>query len=96
MPGYVMGVLNAINDGPAFDDYQHVAEPTIGQYGGKRVFVSSEVVPGDGAWSPMGIILFEFESAEQAKKWYNSPEYQAVVNQRINSTDSALVLIDGE
>ena len=96
MPGYVLGVLNGIKDGAAFDAYEHVAAPTIAQYGGKRVFLSSEVVPADGGWSPMGIILFEFESAKQAKKWYNSPEYQAVVNQRLNSTDSAVVLIDGE
>ena len=95
MPGYVVGVLNGINDGPAFEGYQHVAEPTITQYGGKRVFLSSSVEIGDGNWSPMGIIVFEFESVEQARKWYHSPEYQAVVNQRINSTDSAVVLIDG-
>ena len=96
MPEYVLGVLNGVKDGPAFEAYEHVAAPTIAQYGGKRVFLSSSVEAGDGGWSSMGIILFEFDSVEQAKKWYNSPEYQAVVSQRINSTDSAVVLIDGE
>ena len=96
MPGYVIGQVNGIKDGAAFEAYQHVAEPTIGLYGGKRVFLSSEVTPGDGGWSPMAVILFEFETSEQAKKWYNSPEYQAVVNQRIDSTDSAVILLDGE
>lgn len=96
MPGYVLGVVNGIKDGPAFEAYQHVAEPTITQYGGKMVFFSTSIESGDGGWSPMGIVLFEFESAAQAKKWYHSSEYQAVVNQRINSTDSAVVLIDPE
>ncbi|PKB68449.1 MAG: hypothetical protein BZY81_01590 [SAR202 cluster bacterium Io17-Chloro-G4] len=96
MPGYVMGVVNGVKDGPAFEAYQHVVEPTIGQYGGKRVFFSGEVTPLDGGWAPLGLILFEFESADPAKKWYNSPEYQAVVNQRINSTDSAVTLFVAE
>jgi len=42
------------------------------------------------------VILFEFESSEQARKWYNSPEYQAVVGERISSTDSATIFIDVE
>ena len=42
----------------------------------------------------MAMVLFEFESSAQARKWYNSPEYQAVVGQRISSTDSNTVFID--
>jgi uncharacterized protein (DUF1330 family) len=94
MPGYFMGVLHGISDEEAFGAYQHVAEPTISQYGGKMVFLSSGVEAGDGDWSPMGIVLFEFESGDQARKWYNSPEYQAVVGQRLASTESNTVFID--
>ena len=94
MPGYFMGVVHGVTDGEAFGAYQKVAEPTIEQYGGKMVFVSNNVEAGDGNWSPMAIVLFEFESSEQARKWYNSPEYQAVIGQRITSTDSNTVFID--
>ena len=42
------------------------------------------------------MVVIEFESVEQAKKWYNSPEYQAVIGQRFNSADSALIIVDGD
>ena len=90
----MIGQLKEITDVEAFGAYQKVAEPTIAQYGGKMNWVSTGVESGDGDWSPMGVILFEFESSEQARKWYNSPEYQAVIGQRISSTDSATIFID--
>ena len=40
--------------------------------------------------------VLEFESVEQARKWYNSPEYQAVIGQRFDSTDGALIFVDGD
>ena len=89
-----MGMLHGIKDEEVYEAYQQAAEPTIAQYGGKMVFVSSGVEAGDGDWSPMGIILYEFESSDQARRWYNSPEYQAVIEQRLASTDSNTVFID--
>jgi uncharacterized protein (DUF1330 family) len=71
-----------------------VAEPTIEQYGGKMVFFSQQIEASDGDWSPLGIVLFEVERAAQVRKWYNSPEYQAVIGQRISSTDSNTVFVD--
>ena len=44
----------------------------------------------------MGIIVVEFESSEQFQKWYNSAEYQAVIGQRIDCTDSNTVFMDVE
>ena len=89
-----MGMIHGINDEEAFAAYQHVAEPIIKQYGGKTVFVSSGVEAADGDWSPLGISLAGFESGDQARKWYNSPEYRAVIGQRLASTESNTVFID--
>ena len=89
-----MGVLHGINDEAAFGDYRQAARSTSTQYGGKIVFSSSGVEAADGDWSPMGIVLVESESGEQARKWYNSPEYQAVIGQRLAATDSNSVFID--
>ncbi len=58
------------------------------------LWVSTGIEVADGSWAPQGMILFESESSEQARKWYNSPEYQAVVGQRISSTDSATAFVD--
>ena len=94
MPGYFMGMIHGIEDAEAFRAYKHVAEPIIKKSGGKTVFVSSGAEAGDGDWSPLGISLVEFKDSGQARKWYNSPEYQAVIGKRLASTDSNTVFID--
>ena len=95
MPGYFMGMIHGINDEAAFGAYQNVAEPIIKKYGGKTVFVSSGVEAGDGDWSPMGISLVEVKDSDQARKWYNSPEYQAAMKKRISSSDGGFIFMDG-
>ena len=42
------------------------------------------------------MVVVEFESFELAKNFYDSPEYQAVINQRFNSADSAVIVVDGD
>ena len=96
MPGYFMGTVHAIKDGEAFGAYQQVALPTIEKFGGKPLFFSTNIEAADGDWAPMGIIVVEFESSEQSRKWYNSAEYQAVIGQRLDSTDSNTVFMDVE
>ena len=64
------------------------------QYGGKVVINSAKKNAADGGWAPTTIVVVEFESVEQAYKRYNSPEYQAVIGQRLAATDSATAFIN--
>lgn len=43
-----------------------MADPTIEQYGGNMVFFNQQIEDGNGDWSPLGIVLFEFESAAKS------------------------------
>ena len=96
MPAYVIAAAQNVNDPAGFAAYQQAAVPTIGQYGGKFIVGSTKIEVGDGNWSPIGMVVIEFESMERAKAWYYGPEYQAVVGQRIQSTDSAMIFVDGD
>ena len=96
MSGFVIARLKDITDADAFGAYQAAAGPTVAQYGGKLVMNSTKIENGDGGWNPVGMVVVEFESVDQAKKWYNSPEYQAVVGQRFGSADSALIIVDSD
>ena len=91
-----MEMVHAIKDGEAFGAYQQVALPTIEKFGGKPLFFSTNIEAADGDWAPMGIIVVEFESSEQSRKWYNSAEHQAVIGRRLDCTDSNTVSIDVE
>ena len=48
----------------------------------------------DGNWSPMAMMAIEFESIAKTKEWYNSPEYQAVLPKRLNTTKGGVVFVD--
>jgi len=81
-----------VNDPAGYAGYQQGAGPTIGQYGGELVAfdVAAETIEGT-APGPQTVII-KFESAEKARAWYNSREYQAVVGKRLAATSGFAVL----
>ena len=95
MPAYVMAALYDVTDPAGFEEYRNLAGPTVISFGGKFIAGSETVEVMEGDWSPMGFLVIEFESVEQAKRWYNSPEYQAVLPMRKNSTNSGLIMGTG-
>ena len=95
MPGYIIATLNNINDPDAFAAYQKLASAVFDHYGAKFLLNSRNVETLDGDWQPSGVVVVEFESFVLAKNFYDSPEYQAVINQRFNSADSAVIVVDG-
>ena len=52
-----------------------------------------ETLEGDA--QPPRTVVLEFPSVEQAKTWYNSPEYQEAVKIRQSVADSELIIVEG-
>jgi len=40
-------------------------------------------------------VIIEFPSVEVARDWYHSPEYQAVIGQRLAAAESNAVILGG-
>ena len=95
MPGYIIATLNSIKDPETFAAYQKSASTIFPQYGGRFLLNSQEVEILDGDWNPSGVVVVEFESYELAKTFYYSSEYQAIIRQRFNSSDSAVIMTNG-
>ncbi|MGH7384799.1 MAG: DUF1330 domain-containing protein [Candidatus Rokuibacteriota bacterium] len=49
--------------------------PTFAPYGGKAIVVDGQFEVLEGMLQPRAIVVVEFESLEQARRWYASPEY---------------------
>ena len=49
----------------------------------------------EGTTDDTRTVVLKFKDRDEAKRWYNSPEYQAVVGLRLDVTDGAAVLCDG-
>lgn len=84
-----------IRDRAGYDGYVQKALPTILQSGGRPIVADDgpEVLEGD--WHGSRTVILEFDSVEAAKKWYNSPEYQAIIGERHASTDANAVIVSG-
>ncbi len=77
-----------------FQKYAQQAMPTVSQYGGKLLTSArSQLETLEGVWKPKGIGILEFPSVEQAKAWYNSPEYSATKGIRQRASISSIVLV---
>ncbi len=54
-----------------------------------------EVETLEGDWSPKRFVMLEFDSVDQAKKWWNSPEYTAAKKLRQQCTTTQMIVVPG-
>ena len=78
-----------VTDQKMYEQYRSVVGPTLVQYNAKLLVADRETNDIEGK-SRHTLVVVEFESEEVAMQWYNSPEYQAVVNLRIDATEGWL------
>ena len=95
MTAYYVGTIRVIH---ALNWAQYVAKvgATISQYGGQVVFrgrrgLGSAAVPAD---EDQRIVTLRFESAEAARRWHDSAEYQRLVPLRDAGAEVELLLYE--
>ena len=49
----------------------------------------------EGGWSPARIVVLEFPSMDQARKWYHSPEYAPTLAMRLKAAETRLIFVEG-
>ncbi|HUP34414.1 MAG TPA: DUF1330 domain-containing protein [Candidatus Limnocylindria bacterium] len=71
------------------------AGPTFAPHGGKPIVVDGQLEVLEGMTRPRSIVIVEFESIEQARRWYASPEYARTIPMRQRAANASLVLVEG-
>jgi uncharacterized protein (DUF1330 family) len=94
MAGYVIGNIDVTNP-EAFEEYRKLVPDTIAAYGGKYLVRGGAADVAEGSYNPVRIVVLEFESVDQAKKWYNSPEYTPLREMRMNASNGDLFFVEG-
>jgi uncharacterized protein (DUF1330 family) len=84
-----------VTDPAGFDEYRQLVPATIQQYGGRYVVRGGAVETLEGDWQPKRVVVLEFPSLEQAKRWYNSEEYHDPKALRFKTAKSKLILVEG-
>ena len=67
----------------------------IKKHGGRYLVRGGKVVPMFGNWNPERIILIEFETMEQLRNCFDSPEYLKIAPFRENSTVTNSIIVNG-
>jgi uncharacterized protein (DUF1330 family) len=94
MPAYVIVDIH-VNDAIGYDEYKNLAPPSIAAHGGKYLARGGQTEVLEGAWSPSRLVILQFETIEQARKWLNSVEYRAARELRHKTATSNMVVIEG-
>lgn len=94
MPAYCIADLD-ITDPVGMQEYRERVGATLEQYGGKFLVRGGAFEVWEGHWQPHRLILLEFESVEQAKRWYNSAEYAAIIDIRHRTANTDFILVQG-
>ena len=94
MAGYIVVDIE-ITDPNEYQTYAKQTAATIEHYGGKFLVRGGEPETLEGDWKTKRLVIIEFPSIEQAKAWYNSPEYSAIIGIRHHSAISKMLLVQG-
>ena len=94
MTAYVIVDIN-VTDPVGYEEYKKLAPTAVALYGGKYIARGGHTETLEGDWSPSRLVILQFESVEQAKKWLNSDEYSEARKMRHATAKSNMVVIEG-
>ena len=95
-PVYLISEADAITDITAIQKYGAKVGDTLAPFNGHYHFVvaGGKAQSFDGQ-APQGIVVIAFDSAEQARAWYDSPAYQAIKPIRLSAVQGRMFIVDG-
>jgi uncharacterized protein (DUF1330 family) len=94
MPAYII-VDVAITDPQEYEDYKKLTPASLAAYDGRFVVRGGAAETLEGDWQPGRIVVLEFPTAEQARKWWDSPEYAPAKAIRQRASRTGMILVEG-
>ena len=92
--GYMVVHLD-VTDPQKYETYRSKVAATISQYKGTFLVRGGAMETLEGAPLPARTVVLEFASVEQAKTWYHSPEYQAIIDLRLDASTGHAQIVAG-
>ncbi len=94
MPGYLIANVK-VTDPEGFERYRAGVPAVIAQYGGRYAVRGGTMERLENAEGFSRLVVLEFPSLDAARAFYHSPEYAPLLQLRIETTESQVVLADG-
>lgn len=89
-----MVIESRIKDPEKYKQYISEVPAIVKKYGGSYLVRGGRITALTGDWKPERMILIEFPSEDNIKKWLSSPEYQAIKPLREAGADTRAVLLE--
>lgn len=95
MPAAYMIFDVDIQDVQQYGEYRQLASATVAQYNGRYVVRGGEACNLEGDWEPKRVVVLQFDTVEEAQRWYDSPEYRAARAIRERCARSKAIIVEG-
>jgi uncharacterized protein (DUF1330 family) len=92
--GYAI-VTERIRDPAVYKSYREKVGHTIQEAGGRVIVSDDNPTILEGRWHGPRTVVLEFDSVEAARRWYSSPQYQAIVGLRRAAAESNAAIVSG-
>ena len=96
MAAYFIFVHKVTDADKLNNDYLPKAVESLGPYAPEILAVDQNIEVIEGDSGDTRTVVLKFKDRDEAKRWYNSPEYQAVVDLRLNSITGGRAFICDE
>ena len=101
MAAYVIAG-NDVTNLQSMQQYVKAAAPTLAPFAGKLLVptiellaTGGEIVYLEGDFKPTRVVVIEFPNMVRAQAWYDSDEYQAIINLRLEGSVGSVLIADG-
>ena len=101
MPAYAI-FGNDVTNLQSMQQYVKAAALTLAPFAGKLLVptiellaTGGEIVHLEGNFKPTRVVVIEFPNMERAQAWYDSDEYQAIINLRLEGSVGSVLIADG-
>ena len=85
-----------LTDANRYEDYKRLAKPIVEQHGGEYLARGGEITRKETElWNPTRLVLIRFPTSAQARHFYDSPEYQQVLQISKASARRTVVILEG-
>ncbi len=94
MPAYIIARVE-VTDWTRYREYTKATPAAVARFGGKFIVRGGEIVTLEGEPETRRLVVIEFPNMEQAKAFYNSPEYTDARKLRAGAAIGQFIVVEG-
>jgi uncharacterized protein (DUF1330 family) len=95
LSAYVIVNVREFDQSAEMTEYSARLTETLAAHHGVIVVRGGGIDVREGTWPARWLVIVEFPSADAARGWYESPEYQEILPMRKAHADLDLLIVEG-